>query len=68
MDIAVPLVDEVENLKDEIMKAVAKAVVDFQRRTGITPSEVQVKMVDVTAVGQRVRVHAVSEVTVGFRL
>lgn len=62
------LLISIELLKRTLYHALANAVENFERDTGITPRSIDVEFVEVTAHGEQTQRYAVSRVTVGFGL
>lgn len=66
-----PLVDvpsEIAQLKDDIRALVNTRLSAFYAKTGLTPSDVQVKMQEVTYMGSPMRSFVVSHTEVRFDL
>lgn len=59
---------QVVDLKNEIYCAVYDALKKFENKTGLTPSSIDVQMIDTTPVNGRTRHFNVQSVVVGFRL
>lgn len=57
----------IASLKSDINKAVTDAVRKFNAQTGLTPSDIDIEMVDITRTGDQIRSHAVGNVSVSLR-
>ena len=55
-------------LKDTIQKAVYSAVENFRNDTGISPSEIHIRMVETTNHSSTMKEFQVSHVELGFKL
>jgi hypothetical protein len=51
-------------LKQKIRDAAQLAIIDFEKQTGLTPSGIEVKIMEITTHGDAVNRYAVSSVTV----
>ncbi len=51
-------------LKERLDKAAREAVRAFYEQTGVTPSGIQIQMVNVTTMGDAIRKYAVGEVLI----
>ena len=54
--------------KDEIGRAVEAALAKLKADTGVSPSSVQIQMVEITTIGAMVHDFVVGDVTLEFRL
>lgn len=59
-------VDHVAKLKNTIHFAVHTAVVEFKNETGITPTGIDIDMLDITTHGDRARDTVVGSVKISF--
>lgn len=57
-----------DQCKGEIHSAVAAAVQRFREQTGVTPSDIDIRMVESTAIGDDARQFLVGDVRLGFTL
>lgn len=60
--------EDVGATKRSIEDAINKAIHELKMKHGITPSDVQVVMTNLTTFGDHVRVYKVSEVKLEFKL
>lgn len=60
------LIEAITRLKRGVQEDVTLRVREFQRQTGLTPSAIDVNMIDVTSTGQRVRHSIVGQVQLRF--
>lgn len=60
------LVVAVETLKSAVSEAVDAALLDFERATGLTPSGIDLGMVEQARYGDRIKRYVLGSVTVGL--
>lgn len=56
--------EDLRKLKRELANAINEQLREFQEATGITPNEIDIRMVDVTSSGDRLRRFIVGDVQV----
>lgn len=62
------LADEIAGMKRQMTQDINTVLQRFREATGLSPSDIDVRMADVTHVGDMLRVHMVVDVELRFNL